>query len=266
MADNPTFAVVLPVYNLVDVVATVLDGLSDTTWGRIDRMIVLDNASDDGTPNAIRSFIATNPSIGGRIDLICNKTNLGYGGSVTKGLRLASESSDLVAIMHGDDQADWDTVLHDLLQAFVETPSCDIVLASRFLPGSDTSQFNLARSLGNHFFNRATAWLTGVRMTDAGTAMILSRTKLLTDLPLESLDQGYMFHPYLNLLLFDGPGVTATEVPLSWKDASVDNQFHLFRYGLRLLRVLTLYGVRRRIFSMPPDRALGIRSESSGAE
>jgi hypothetical protein len=95
-------------------------------------------------------------------------------------------------------------------------------------------------------------------MSDAGTAMILARTDLFHDLPLEHLDQGYMFHPYLNLLLFDGPDVTTAEVPLMWKDASVDNQFRLIRYGLGLLRVLTLYGFRRRILRRSPARSLGI--------
>jgi hypothetical protein len=67
-----------------------------------------------------------------------------------------------------------------------------------------------------------------------------------------------MFHPYLNLLLFDGPGVKTAEVPLTWQDASVDNQFRLIRYGLGLLKVLVLYGLRRRILRRSPVQALGI--------
>ena len=256
--ETPTFAVVLPVYNLTAVIGTVLSGLSSETWSRIDRMIVLDNASTDGTADSVQTFIDSNPSIGHRIDLVRNETNLGYGGSVTKGLRLAATSSAQVAIMHGDDQADWDTVLTDLYECFTSTASCDIVLACRFSPKSDTSGYSLARRVGNRFFNRTTSLLTGIRMSDAGTAMILARTELLTDLPLESLHQGYMFHPYLNLLLFDGPGVKTAEVPLTWQDASVDNQFRLIRYGLGLLKVLLLYGLRRRILRRSPVQALGI--------
>ena len=258
MADAPTYAIVLPVYNLAAVVGTVLGGLTEPTWNRIDRMIVLDNHSTDGTPDAVQGFINANPDIADRIDLVRNERNLGYGGSVTKGLRLAMEVSGHVAIMHGDDQADWDTVLTDLYERFTSVPGCDIVLACRFSPGSDTSGYGLARRFGNHFFNHAPALLTGVRMSDAGTAMILARTDLFRGLPLEHLDQGYMFHPYLNLLLFDGPGVTTAEVPLMWKDASVDNHFRLIRYGLGLLRVLTLYGFRRRILRRSPARSLGI--------
>jgi len=258
MDSTPTFAVVLPVYNLAGVVGTVLGGINDSTWQRIDHMIVLDNCSTDGTPEAVRRFVEDNPSIADRIDLVRNERNLGYGGSVTKGLRLAMETSTHVAIMHGDDQADWDVVLTDLYERFTAVPGCDIVLACRFSPGSDTSDYSLARRLGNHFFNHATTILTGVRMSDAGTAMILARTDLFRGLPLEHLDQGYMFHPYLNLLLFDGTGVTTAEVPLMWRDASVDNQFQLVRYGLGLLKVLSLYGFRRRVLRRSPARSLGI--------
>ncbi len=258
MNEASSLAVVLPIYNLAGTVGRVMGGLSDELWSRVDRMIVLDNASSDGTVDEVEAFIDERPHLASRIELVRNETNLGYGGSITKGMRIASETCDVAAIMHGDDQTDWNQLLLDLHDRFTAAPACDIVLASRFCPGSDTSGYSLARRFGNHFFNRATTILTGVRMSDAGTAMIIVRTELLSELPLESLHQGYMFHPYLNLLLFDGSGTRTAEIPLVWKDASVDNQFRLVHYGLGLLRVLLLYGFRRRILRRSPLRALGI--------
>ena len=73
-----TFAVVLPVYNLTAVIGTVLSGLSSETWSRIDRMIVLDNASTDGTADSVQTFIDSNPSIGHRIDLVPLTTDQPY--------------------------------------------------------------------------------------------------------------------------------------------------------------------------------------------
>lgn len=242
-----TFFVVMPARNTGSMVGAVLKNVSQEVWSDIGSLVVLDNASKDDTVMQVQNFIEAS-DLAAKMRVVENGVDLGYGGSIQRGLQLGVESDCThVLIMHSDDQCDWDTTLRRLMDAARAEPAPDVVLACRFVRGSDLSQYSFARRAGNAFFNLYTRLVTGLRMSDPGTAIIAIRRETLARLPFADLDKGFHFHPQLNLILFEDPTITKVETTLDWRDASEDNHFELFRYGLKLLRMLTRYGWERRV-------------------
>jgi glycosyltransferase involved in cell wall biosynthesis len=251
-----TYCVVMPARNTGSMVGDVLDGLSPETLARLSRLVLLDNASTDDTLDRIRSFVAARPSLADRTTVIANEVDIGYGGSIKRGFDEAvAGSCSHALIIHSDDQCDWDRTLTRLMDLAEAEQRPDVVLACRFLPGSDISDYSRLRRFGNSFFNVYTQVVTGLTIPDPGTAIIAIRTRILQDLPYGRCDSGFHFHPQLNLLLYEDKGITKSHTVLDWRDASKDNGFALLQYGLRLLRMLTSYGFRRRLLRRDPMRA-----------
>ena len=78
----------------------------------------------------------------------------------------------------------------------------------------------MPRRVANHFFNAFTRVLSGLRMSDAGTGIMLARAGALDRMPFNQLTSGYQFHPQLNLMIYGDPELVVAEVPLCWRDAA----------------------------------------------
>ena len=126
-------------------------------------------------------------------------------------------------------------------------PALDVVLASRFLYGAATEDYNVARHIANRFFNGFTRALSGLRMSDAGTGAMLARAGALDRMPFTQLPSGYQFHPQLNLMIYGDPELVVAEVPVRWRNATVGVRFSLTRYGLVLTRMLLSFAWYRRV-------------------
>jgi glycosyltransferase involved in cell wall biosynthesis len=90
-----TCAVVIPAFNEERAIATAVA----TVPAFVDRVIVVDDASRDGTARAV---VAT-----GRVELVRHPSNRGVGAAIVSGYRRALELGvDVVAVMAGDGQMD----------------------------------------------------------------------------------------------------------------------------------------------------------------
>jgi glycosyltransferase involved in cell wall biosynthesis len=258
-------SVVVPCYNTATIVAPVLRALVEETEDAIDEVLVIDNASTDGTPEVVRALIAESPLMAKRIRLLENPSNLGYGGSIKRGFRHLEVIAPYIAVMHSDAQCAAAGTILDMVEAFGRDPEPDVVLASRFVAGADTSDYNFVRRWANRFFNAFTRIVCGVQMSDAGTGIMLARTEAVQRMPLERLTSGYQFHPQLNLLFHSDPDLTIAEVPMEWRDAETSVRFSLVRYGLVLTRMLLRFGWRRRVLRRDPADAVVLPFSGAGA-
>jgi glycosyltransferase involved in cell wall biosynthesis len=257
-------SVVVPCFNTATVIGPVLRALVEKTEGAIDEVLVIDNASTDGTPEVVRAVIAESPLMAKRIRMLENPSNLGYGGSIKRGFRHLEVIAPYIAVMHSDAQCDPAETLLDMVEAFGRDPEPDVVLASRFVSGSDTSAYNFIRRWANRFFNGFTRIVCGVSMSDAGTGIMLARTEAVQRMPLERLTSGYQFHPQLNLLFHSDRDLTIAEVPMEWRDAETSVRFSLVRYGLVLTRMLLRFGWRRRILRRDAADAVALPFSGAG--
>ena len=108
-------------------------------------------------------------------------------------------------------------------------------------------RYSVARRLANKFFNQFTRALSGLRMSDAGTGIMLIRAEALRRMPFDRLTSGLQFHPQLNLIIYSDPRHVVAEVPLSWRDAEVGVKFSLMGYAMTLTKMLLTFAWHRRI-------------------
>lgn len=256
-ALHEAVSVVVPTYNTGSAVVNVLRQLVHDTNGAVRDVLVIDNASTDGTPDVVRAAMVEDPVLGARVRLLENPTNLGYGGSIKRGFGELAAGSEWIAVMHSDEQCDTARTILDMVGACGAEPAPDVVLASRFVDSAEIREYSLARRLGNHFFNTLTRVLSGVRMSDAGTGIMLIRADALRRMPFDQLTSTYRFHPQLNVIVYSDPRLVVAEVPLSWRDARVSVPFSLVGYALALMRMLFAFAWHRRVRRLPvPDAVI----------
>lgn len=158
--------VVLPAYNEEEALPSLLAKLIPIySEGRLEgRAIVVDDGSRDRTADVASGW-------GPSVELVAHTSNLGLGAAIRSGLmRAASLAADDDAIITMD--AD-DTHIPGLIPRLVQTLSegYDLVIASRYQPGSHTLGVSVARQLlswvGNLLFRIALP-MKGVRDYTSG--------------------------------------------------------------------------------------------------
>jgi glycosyltransferase involved in cell wall biosynthesis len=213
----------------------------------VAEVVVVDNASTDGTPDKVRALKAADPVMDATVRLLENPTNLGYGAGIKRGFIELVTRAPFIAVVHSGQQCDVSRTLLDMVSAFALDPAPDVVLASRFLDGAITEDYNMPSRVANRFFNGFTRVLSGLRMSDAGTGILLARAGAVDRMPFTQLTSGYQFHPQLNLMIYGDPELVVAEVPVCWRDATVGVRFSLTRYGLVLTRMLLSFAWHRRV-------------------
>ncbi|MCK7575571.1 MAG: glycosyltransferase family 2 protein [Chromatiales bacterium] len=99
MIQNQRIAVVVPCYNEATQIRRVLD----TMPAEVDRVYVIDDASQDKTVQIVREHLSKDS----RVHLIVHEKNLGVGGSIATGYKQAlTEGMDIAVVMAGDGQMD----------------------------------------------------------------------------------------------------------------------------------------------------------------
>jgi glycosyltransferase involved in cell wall biosynthesis len=151
--------VIVPAYDEAPRVGRVLRGLP--AW--VDRVVVVDDASRDGTSTAAREV--GDP----RVELLRHARNRGVGAAIATGYERASAVAggprDAFVVMAGDDQMD----PRDLpsLVTPIASDQADYVKGDRFRFPGGLRSMPTARVLGSLVFSWATSRAIGVRVSDS---------------------------------------------------------------------------------------------------
>lgn len=247
---------IIPVFNVEKTIAKVLNGIPLRFFEDISEILIIDNCSTDRTVPVVQEFLAANPEFASHVTLIQHGENYGYGGSIKAGFDYFLNSDvSYITIAHGDYQTDPAWQIGMLLDAAKQNPYADLVMASRFMSSSRTERYSFVRKLGNYFFNLMTRLCSGCKMSDAGTAIIIAKSDAMEKISYRNLSNTWQFHPQLNILLHNVPGIRVVETPLHWADSEATSTVPLIRYGLILLRMLALYWAKTNILGRSPERA-----------
>ncbi|MDR1041029.1 MAG: glycosyltransferase family 2 protein [Deltaproteobacteria bacterium] len=99
MYKGKTLCVVVPAYNEEKLLARTVTSMPDF----VDRIVVVDDRSTDGTAAEARRLAEDDP----RVVLLSHAENQGVGGAIATGYKLArDEGMDMAAVMAGDGQMD----------------------------------------------------------------------------------------------------------------------------------------------------------------
>ena len=187
-------AVAIPAFRAESTIA----GVIATLPALVDHVVVVDDASPDGTSKALAAI--ADP----RLTALRNPRNLGVGGAMKTALRHCLELHvDVVVKMDADGQMDPEQ-LPALLDVLVDT-GCDYVKGNRFLDEHALRAMPRVRLLGNLVLTFLTKMASGYwHIFDPQNGYVVARASVLRRLVLEDIADDYFFENdmlvHLNIL------------------------------------------------------------------
>ncbi len=193
MFEGRSVAVVIPAHNeeahVGDVITTVPDF--------VDRIYAIDDASEDGTWEAIRSAAERinrqGQSTPRRVVPVRHEENRGAGGAVLTGYRQAfADGMEVVAVMDGDGQMDPDAL--GRIVAPVANGEVDYAKGNRLHTRDDRAMMSGWRLFGNTMLTFLTRVASGYwEMADPQNGYTAISREMLAELPIDRLYTDYGF-------------------------------------------------------------------------
>ena len=196
-------SVIIPVYNELD---TIAETISRVRASPVDKeIIVIDDASTDGTPDIVESLA------GPDLTLIRRPHNQGKGAAIRRGLDAAA--GDIVLIQDAD--LEYDPADYPKLIAPIEGGQADVVYGTR------APEFRGMR-FPHRLFNSVAALLANLLyragLTDEATCYKVFRADVIKAIPLKC--ERFEFCPEVTAKVRKR-GFTIHEVPISYEARSI---------------------------------------------
>ncbi|HWG56612.1 MAG TPA: glycosyltransferase family 2 protein [Gaiellaceae bacterium] len=183
MVDGKRVGVVVPAHNEERLVATTIAGIPDF----VDRVLVVDDASTDGTAAAVTAAGEA------RVRLVSRERNGGVGAAIVSGYEAAlAEGLDVVCVMAADNQMD-PADLRTLVEP-VARGEVDYAKANRLVTGEAWQLIPRTRYLGNAILSLLTKIASGYwHVADSQTGYTAISREVLARLDLRRIYRGYGF-------------------------------------------------------------------------
>jgi len=183
MLEGKKVGVVVPSYNE----ERMIRGVLETMPSFVDRIIVVDDCSNDRTPLEVQSYKEKEP----KVDLIRHAQNRGVGAAITTGYQRALEEGlDVVAVMAGDGQMHPDDLLPVLTP--VVRGEVDYAKGNRLFRGESWRVIPRYRYLGNAALSLLTKMASGYwNVADFQCGYTAMSRAALEILPLEKIYPRY---------------------------------------------------------------------------
>ncbi len=203
---EPLISVLLPTYNERENVAALAPAILDVLRSAPCEVIVVDDASPDGTAAAVRRMAAADP----RVRLVERSGKRGLAGAVFAGAREAR--GRFVAVMDADRSHDPEE-LPDMLARAAD--GYDVVIGSRYVEGSAFLGQPFLRRLISRLLNAAARTLLLLPYNDVLTGYAVCRRELLAEPRTRYSSPGFK---WLLELLSTRRGLSVYEWPIVFHD------------------------------------------------
>ncbi len=205
-------SVVIPVYNEQDTVATLIGRVASVEYGIGCEVIVVDDASTDGTPAAVAAAIEKHTHV--PIRTLRHEHNRGKGAALRTGF--ADAQGEYVIVQDADleyDPRDIPRLLRPLLEG-----EADVVYGTRFTGGQSHRVLYFWHSLANRLLTLISNAFTNLNLTDMECCYKLFRKDVLDRLNL--VEDRFGFEPEVTAKLAklreDGKPLRIFEVGVSY--------------------------------------------------
>jgi glycosyltransferase involved in cell wall biosynthesis len=178
--------VVVPAHNEEKLIGQVIATMPDF----VDRIVVVDDCSSDGTSEAAASYC---PQLGERLEVIRLATNQGVGGAVITGYQRAIDLNlDVMAVMAGDAQMD-PSELASVIEPAI-AGEADYVKGNRLFSGEAWEHMPRYRYFGNNILSLLTKIASGYwHIADAQGGYTAVSLRALKMLNLSRISKRYEF-------------------------------------------------------------------------
>lgn len=231
--EAPEIAVIIPAQDEASSIDLVI---GDLPKDLIREVIVVDNASMDGTADAARSAGA----------VVLREDRPGYGWACRKGIDyLSADPPDIVVFLDGD-RSDFPEELPGLVRPIIDD-TADLVIGSRITGTREPGALLPQAAVGNRLACWVIHRVSGVRFTDLGPFRAIRYDDLVA-LQLEEMRYGWTIEMQIKAV---EAGLRCTEVPVSYrkrigKSKVTGTLTGTIRASARILRLLARYVLGRQ--------------------
>jgi glycosyltransferase involved in cell wall biosynthesis len=236
-AKKATVVVVMPAYNAAK---TVEKTHGDIPIQIVDKVILVDDASQDDTPEIARHL---------GLEVIVHLQNKGYGGNQkTCYIEALAQGADVVVMLHPDNQYDA-TRIPSMIQPILDGKA-DLVLGSRLLGGRDATLkggMPIWKYISNRFLTTVENLAFGTHLSEMHTGFRAYSRRLLTTIPFLLNSDDFVFDSEV-IAQTVACGFRITEVPVPTRyfpEASSVNFRRSLVYGLSTLNVARKYWLNK---------------------
>ena len=241
MPQTVRLSILVPLYNEVDLIATVVSRVLAVDFGEgvETEIIVVDDGSTDGSGEVVAGLCRLHP---GTLTLIGHPVNRGKGAAIRTAIEHAS--GEFAVVQDSDleyNPQDLPRVLRPLIEG-----RADAVFGSRFLVAGERRVLYFWHSLANHFLTTTCNAVADLNLTDMETGYKAFRLSLVKSIPLRS--ERFGIEPELTVKLAQR-GVAVYEVPISYRGRTYAEGKKIgLKDALQALWCIAIYGLRRDIY------------------
>lgn len=180
--------VIIPTYNEIENISNIIDAVMDKPDGF--NVLVIDDASPDGTQDAVRSKMQQYP---GRVFMETREGKLGLGTAYIHGFKWALKRGYEYVI---EMDADFSHNPDDLTRLYHECKDrgADMSIGSRYVSGVNVVNWPMGRVLMSYFASMYVRIVTRMKLRDATAGFVCYRRNVLEALDLDKIQfKGYAF-------------------------------------------------------------------------
>ena len=239
MNKHQKVTILIPVFNEASLITEVLEKVAAQPIEGLEKeVIVIDDASTDGTVEKIKDFVLNS---GAAIRLLRHEKNQGKGACIHTGI--ATLTGDFVIIQDAD--LEYDPVDYTILLGPLVSGKADVVYGSRFVGSSAHRVLFFYHYLANRFLTFLSNLFTNLNLTDMETGFKAFRADVLKSLKLE--EKRFGFEPEVTAKVSRVHKVRIYEVGVSYFGRTyAEGKKIRWTDGLKALGYILKYNVWRK--------------------
>jgi len=250
---NPRVFVVVPAYQAALTLRETIGRIPESTWPHLDRLLIVNDGSRDGTGDVAMDLARVHPVI----EVRHHETNLGYGPTVRDGLEEARRSScDVAVVLHADGQYPSERVL-EFARACGDRKLALLQGSRHRDGGARRGGMPLYKIFAGRLLVALENRVFGLSLSDYHSGYLVHHRIALERIPYAALGTSFDFDLQV-IACAASLGLPIGEEAIATRYADEVSHLRPVSYGLRVLRVLRQYrqGHFHRLCSVHTNRAM----------